>query len=164
MNKLFTTILWGVTITGCSTLWAKKEDFVTSKFTPGSIKHTSAIETNLNTSNTNNMIFVSYYGHKDGLEGKKTASGEALRLNELTAAHRTLPFGTIVSLTNPQNGKSIKVRINDRGPFTKDRQLDVSYGAAKALDIIKQGEAILSYEVLRDPNENLHNSGLKKKK
>ncbi len=66
--------------------------------------------------------------------GSKTASGESLRPSELTAAHRTLPFGTLVSVTNTRNGRTVVVRINDRGPFVRGRVIDVTPAAAQALD------------------------------
>lgn len=69
------------------------------------------------------------YSDKSG----KTNSGEAFDPKKMTAAHRTLPFGTMVSVTNTQNGRSVVVRINDRGPFTRGRVIDVSPAAARAL-------------------------------
>lgn len=82
---------------------------------------------------------ASYYSDK--FDGGKTASGEIFRQNKLTAAHRTLPFGTIVTVINPANGKTVTVRVNDRGPFVNGRIIDLSRAAAKAIDIIKQGVA-----------------------
>lgn len=71
--------------------------------------------------------------------GGKTASGEKADPNGLTAAHRTLPFGTIVEVTNLSNGKSVKVRINDRGPFAKGRVIDVTLAAARELGFVNKG-------------------------
>ena len=82
---------------------------------------------------------ASYYGAGDGYNGRKTANGEIFNKNKLTAAHKTLPFGTIVKVKNLQNGKTIKVRINDRGPFVKGRIIDLSEKAAKKIDMVKQG-------------------------
>jgi len=87
---------------------------------------------------------AAWYG-KD-LHGKKTASGEVFDMYGLSAAHRTLPFGTVVTVTNLDNFKSIKVLINDRGPFFKGRFLDLSYGAAKALGFVAKGTARVSIE------------------
>jgi rare lipoprotein A (peptidoglycan hydrolase) len=87
---------------------------------------------------------VSWYGHWH--QGKQTASGERYNMYQMTAAHRTLPLGTIVRVTNPANGKSVKVRINDRGPYVKGRVLDLSAAAAKALGISHQGTAKLQIE------------------
>ena len=72
---------------------------------------------------------ASVYAHA----GSKTASGERAHPSELTAAHRTLPFGTMVEVTNHRTGKSVTVRINDRGPFTRGRVIDVTPAAAQAL-------------------------------
>jgi rare lipoprotein A len=69
----------------------------------------------------------------------KTASGERMNPSAMTAAHRSLPFGTKVKVTNKKNGKSVVVRINDRGPFIKGRVIDVSKGAAQKLGFIKSG-------------------------
>lgn len=80
---------------------------------------------------------ASYYADK--FNGRKTASGEKFRNSKLTAAHKTLPFGTKVKVTNVKNGKSVKVRINDRGPFVAGRIIDLSKKAAKKIDIDKVG-------------------------
>ncbi len=82
---------------------------------------------------------ASYYGNK--FNGRKTASGERFHNTFLTAAHKKLPFGTIVVLENISNKRRVTVRINDRGPFTKNRILDVSLQAAIELDFVKQGTA-----------------------
>ena len=79
-------------------------------------------------------VSASWYG--DELRGKKTASGETFNPHGFTAAHRTLPFGTCLVVGNPHNGKSVNVRVNDRGPFVKDRVLDLAAEAAKALGMI----------------------------
>jgi len=76
---------------------------------------------------------ASYYGPK--FHGKKTASGEVFDMYKLTAAHRTLPFGTRVRVTNLENSKSVVVRINDRGPFIKGRIIDLSFEAARRIGI-----------------------------
>lgn len=80
---------------------------------------------------------ASFYADK--FNGRKTASGETFRNSKLTAAHKTLPFGTKVKVTNKTNGKSVKVRINDRGPFVSGRIIDLSKKAAKKIDIYKAG-------------------------
>lgn len=91
---------------------------------------------------------ASYYAAK--FEGRRTASGEPYRAAELTAAHRSLPFGSLVRVTNPSNGKSVTVRINDRGPFTAGRVIDVSRTAAQELGLIARGHAPVELEVLED--------------
>ena len=80
-------------------------------------------------------------------EGPRTASGEKFDRHKLTAAHRTLPFGTRVRVTNVANGRSVTVRINDRGPFVPGRVVDVSYSAAKSLGITGRGVAKVKLEV-----------------
>ena len=80
---------------------------------------------------------ASYYG--DRHHGQKTASGERFDQRAMTAAHRTLPFGTRVKVTNLNNNRSVVVRINDRGPFVRGRIIDVSRAAAEKLDMVRSG-------------------------
>jgi rare lipoprotein A len=82
---------------------------------------------------------ASYYG--PGLHGRKTASGERFDQNALTAAHRTMRFGTCLRVVNMENGKSVEVRVNDRGPFKEERIIDVSLGAARKLEMVEKGLA-----------------------
>jgi rare lipoprotein A len=82
---------------------------------------------------------ASWYGGADGFEGKPTASGETYDSSQLTAAHRDLPLGTIVDVTNVDNGKTARVRINDRGPFIQGRIIDLSHEAAQQIGIIGPG-------------------------
>jgi rare lipoprotein A len=90
---------------------------------------------------------ASFYGRE--FDGKPTSSGETYHANHLTAAHRTLPFNTIVRVTNLQNGKKVIVRINDRGPFVKGRIIDLSLAAANRLDMIDAGVVRVRVEVVR---------------
>jgi len=76
-------------------------------------------------------VRATWYGHE--LAGNHTASGERFKPNGHTAAHRSLPFGTCLRVGNPKTGRSVSVRVNDRGPFTKGVSLDLSYGAARAI-------------------------------
>lgn len=85
-------------------------------------------------------------GRASFYSGGRTASGERTGPNGLTAAHRTLPFGTRVRVTNHRNGKAVVVRIVDRGPFRRGRIIDVSHGAAVGLDMISAGTAMVSVE------------------
>ena len=80
--------------------------------------------------------------------GTKTASGERMNASLLTAAHKTLPFGTKVIVTNKRNGKSVTVRINDRGPFVRGRVLDVSKAAAADIGMVSSGTAQVCYQVV----------------
>ena len=83
---------------------------------------------------------ASYYARK--FSGHKTASGERLHHDSLTCAHRTYPFGTLLKVYNPANGRSVIVRVTDRGPFVRSRIIDLSWRAAKELDIIAKGVAV----------------------
>jgi len=91
---------------------------------------------------------ASWYGVEE--EGKATANGERYNRHKFTAASRVLPFNTIVRVTNRQNGRSVEVRINDRGPFVKGRLLDVSEAAAISLQMIASGVAQVDVAV-REP-------------
>ena len=88
---------------------------------------------------------ASYYS--SDFHGKKTANGERFDMHDLTAAHRTLPFNTLVKVTNLENNKSVVVRINDRGPFKKGRIVDLSLGAAKKINLIETGTAEVKLEI-----------------
>jgi rare lipoprotein A len=94
---------------------------------------------------------ASWYGRK--FHGKKTSSGEIYDMNAMTAAHKTLPMGTMVKVTNKENGLETVVRINDRGPFVRGRIIDVSYAAAKRLGLVKSGTARVRIEALGDREE-----------
>lgn len=89
----------------------------------------------------------SYYADK--FEGRKTASGTTYRGGKLTAAHNTLPFGTVVRVTNPRNHRSVKVTVTDRGPHSKGRIIDLSKKAARKIDIIDAGVAPLQLKVVK---------------
>lgn len=89
---------------------------------------------------------ASYYA--DQFHGKQAANGEIFDMHDLTAAHRTLPFGTRVRVTNLGNGKSVVVRIIDRGPYVEGRILDLSLGAAKQIDMVASGTARVKIEVV----------------
>lgn len=88
----------------------------------------------------------SFYGKK--FHGKQTANGEIFDMNKLTCAHKSLPFGTLLKVTNEDNGNSVVVRVNDRGPFVQGRDLDLSYAAAKKIGLIGAGVKKLKVEVL----------------
>ncbi len=90
---------------------------------------------------------ASYYA--DDFHGRKTASGETYDMHAMTAAHRTLPFNTWLKVTNEENGKSVTVRVNDRGPFKDDRILDLSLAAAEKLGIVLNGTARVTLEVIK---------------
>lgn len=89
---------------------------------------------------------ASYYGAE--FHGRPTASGDIFDMNGLSCAHRTLPLGTKVRITNLENGRSIELIVNDRGPFVDGRIVDLSKGAAEELDMIQSGTAIVKIEVI----------------
>ncbi len=96
------------------------------------------------------MLFrgmASYYGNE--FNGRKTANGERYDQNELSGAHRTLPFGTMVRVRNTSNDRSVIVRINDRGPWKESRVLDVSFAAAQELDMTRTGTVPVEITVLK---------------
>lgn len=92
---------------------------------------------------------ASYYA--EDFHGKRTASGERFDIHKYTAAHRTLPFGTKVKVTNLKTGRAVIIKINDRGPHVKTRIIDLSKAAAKAIDLMRYGAARVSIEVVNDP-------------
>lgn len=89
---------------------------------------------------------ASYYAEE--FNGRQTSNGETYDMNQMTAAHRTLPFNSRVRVTNMDNGKSVIVRINDRGPFKDDRVIDLSLEAAKRLELIGSGTTRVRLQVL----------------
>ena len=89
---------------------------------------------------------ASWYGHP--FHGRSTSSGETYNMYDLTAAHRTLPFGVRVRVHDLENGQSVEVRINDRGPFIEGRIIDLSYAAAQAIQMVGSGTALVRLEIL----------------
>lgn len=89
---------------------------------------------------------ASFYGRR--FHGRLTANGERFDMGAMTAAHKTLPFGSLVRVTNPRNGRSVTVRINDRGPFVRGRHIDLSRAAAQRIGMIGQGHARVELELL----------------
>ncbi|MAX12530.1 MAG: hypothetical protein CMG11_00480 [Candidatus Marinimicrobia bacterium] len=110
------------------------------------------------TFNRNKKIFTgvsSYYGPK--FHGKLTANGEVYDMYGVTAAHKEIPLNTVARVTNLDNGKSLILRINDRGPYIDGRILDCSYGAAKKLDFLTEGTANVKIEVIEwGDNKYMH--------
>ncbi|HEY4242622.1 MAG TPA: septal ring lytic transglycosylase RlpA family protein [Kofleriaceae bacterium] len=103
------------------------------------------------TAHTGNVQYgnATWYGKE--AQGGPTASGERFDRHQYTAAHRTLPLGTIVKVTNQRNGRSIEVRINDRGPYAKGRVIDLSEAAARVLGMIDAGVVPVEIEVVTRP-------------
>jgi rare lipoprotein A len=137
---IFITVL---TIIGCTA----SPRFTSEKFIKMNIENISFVEEGV----------ASYYGEE--FQGRQTSNGETYDMNQLTAAHRTLPFNTLVKVINIQNGKSVVVRINDRGPFKDDRIIDLSFEAAKTIGMIGTGTTNVRLEVLELGDEtNIKNS------
>jgi len=90
---------------------------------------------------------ASWYG--PGFHGRKTANGETYNMNGISAAHKTLPFGTWLRVTNLKNNQRLFVRVNDRGPYIDGREIDLSLGAAKSLDMLDQGVAKVKIEIYK---------------
>jgi rare lipoprotein A len=93
---------------------------------------------------------ASWYG--EPFNGRRTSNGEVYDMHEFTAAHRTLPFGALVRVTNLSNGRQTEVRINDRGPFVANRIIDLSFSAAQAIQMVGPGTAEVRLEVIGGPN------------
>ncbi len=102
--------------------------------------------------------YASWYGGK--FQGRRTASGEIFDTHKLTAAHKTLPFGTIVTVTNLKNGKKVEVKINDRGPFVKGRIIDLSMAAAREINLLGDGVGRVRIDVaMAAPNLSEYEGG-----
>jgi len=108
---------------------------------------TSNIDSETDSNVYSEIGYASFYG--DSFVGKMTASGEIYDANQLTAAHRSLPFGSIFKVTNLENRQSVVVRVNDRGPFVPGRIIDLSERAAKELDIIRKGVTRVQIEIVK---------------
>lgn len=95
--------------------------------------------------------YASWYGKE--YHGRKTSNGEIYDMYGLTAAHRTLPLGCELKVTNLENGKEVNVRVNDRGPFIEGRIVDLSYGSAKAIGMVNQGLVRVHLTLLKEPSQ-----------
>jgi rare lipoprotein A len=133
MTSLPLFLLVLTVIQGCSTMSTKVASLPTPKISPPA---------------AGQIGNASWYG--PGFNGKVTASGDAFDQTKMTAAHRTLPLGSKAKVTNLSNGKSVEVKINDRGPYAEGRIIDLSLAAAKALGIVDHGTARVSVESLEN--------------
>lgn len=106
----------------------------------------------------NEVGIASWYG--PGFNGKRTANGEVYDMNALTAAHKTLPIPSVVQVTNLENGRTLKLRVNDRGPFVEGRIIDLSLRAAQLLDVQKKGTARVRVELVPEDSLTLKNWAL----
>jgi len=106
----------------------------------------------LKNSNRTAVLTASYYGAD--FHGKLTSSGEVFDMNGMTAAHKSLPFGTVLQVTYPPTGQSVTVVVNDRGPFVPGRDLDLSYGAARKIGLVNDGTGKVKVKVLKWGNND----------
>jgi len=120
--------------------------FSSEKSTKPTVKYSIANKKTGDNSAINLQGMASYYGPK--YHGRKTSSGEVFDMYQLTAAHREFAFGTKLRVTNLENGKSVVVRVNDRGPFVGDRIIDLSYAAAKQIEMLSTGVVEVKLEKL----------------
>lgn len=135
--QVLTVLVLGILIGGCAPSRAKGP-------AARSQKQTAAATTGQ----------ASYYASK--FHGRRTANGERFDNGKLTAAHRTLPFGTRVRVTNLNNGRSVTVRVNDRGPFVKGRVIDLSVAAARRIDMVRAGVVPVRIEPVRGTQSVAH--------
>jgi rare lipoprotein A len=138
INMKYCLFLCGMLISSFGFAQNSSEDLVSNVSTV-SIAKASETEATSNTKISLKSGFATYYARK--FEGRKTTSGTRYRGKKLTAAHLTLPFGTIVTVTNPANGKTVDVEVNDRGPHSRKYIIDLSEAAAKELGFYKKGES-----------------------
>jgi rare lipoprotein A len=128
------------------------ESILIEELVPETIKESTVNTSSVDYINLGTMK-ASWYGPR--FHGKLTANGEIYDQMALTAAHKTLKFGTLLKVTNPKNGKSVIIRINDRGPYIGDRELDLSKGSAIKLGLIEKGVArVKIQEVIPGEIEN----------
>jgi len=118
-------------IAGCGEVWS--QNFRSRPSYSAVRSAPQPIQSRDTTVPTGRIVRASYYGA--GFSGHKTASGERFNPNGMTAASKTLPMGSVVQVTNPENGRSVNVRINDRGPYVRGRSLDLSRGAARKIGL-----------------------------
>ncbi len=127
--------------------------FVTSCTIDRSLRYSSKTKSERHLQNQDNHEYISgicsYYGQK--FHGRKTANGETFDMYDFTAAHKSLPFGTILEVENLSNSKKVTVRINDRGPFVRNRILDISYAAAKEIGMLQSGTAKIVGRIIFRP-------------
>ena len=153
VSKLSSLLLTGFILLSCTP--ANRYTTDTAPKTPRSryYRTGSVVEKNLPPSGEEHKtgkVFnwtASFYGEK--FHGRKTANGEIYDMNAMTCAHRELPFNTVLRVTNPDNNLQVSVRVNDRGPFIRGRDIDLSYGAAESIGMIDEGTKVLQIEILQ---------------
>ncbi len=111
----------------------------------------ASLTVSFSSTESSNCGVATYYA--DLFQGRRTASGELYDKNKLTAAHRTLPMGTKIKITRTDNHKSVVVRINDRGPYARNRMLDISKSAAEKIGLLRTGKATVKLEIIDKNNK-----------
>jgi rare lipoprotein A len=142
-------ILVGVFLIGCSSSPRYLHDESTAKTSYGDYNRTTLLIKDVKHTA---ILSASFYGEE--FHGKLTSNGEIFDMYGMTAAHKTLPFGTILKITYPATGKSVEVRINDRGPFAEGRDIDLSYGAASKIGLVKDGVGKVKVTVIKWGTDN----------
>jgi rare lipoprotein A len=164
VTRLFAVVLGGALLAACaqSSVVTRNSEFVPAS-RQASLPHnrTASLLTHRRLASTKRHTPFASHRHAGGTqtasqgvasfytEGTETASGEKFDTHELTAAHPTLPFGTKLRVTNVSTGRSVTVRVNDRGPYVHGRVVDVSYSAADALGMVDKGIANVKLDVVR---------------
>jgi rare lipoprotein A len=138
INMKYCLFLCGMLISSFGFAQNSTEELV-SNISAASTVTTSETAASANSKVSSKIGYATYYARK--FEGRRTTSGSRYRGKKLTAAHLTLPFGTIVTVTNPSNGKSVDVVVNDRGPHSKKYMIDLSEAAAKELGFFRKGQS-----------------------
>lgn len=128
-----------------------KKTLITAGLLTGLMPFASSVTANSGIGHVQKGIASFYH---DSLHGRKTASGQVYNKHRLSAAHKTLPLGTRIRVTDTQTGRSIIVRVNDRGPFVKGRIVDLSKEAARELGIVDRGIARVDLKVLSTPQQD----------
>ncbi len=133
--KAITIVIISCILISCSS--APRYHYSTHK----DVSNRSSLNTTLLTKGVKHtaIFTASFYGDNDGFDGQKTANGEIFNKDDFTAAHKSLPFGTILKITYTVTNKDVIVRINDRGPYVKGRDIDLSYAAAKKIGLVRNG-------------------------
>ncbi len=142
--RVFSALLMPLLLTVSAA--AQDAEITDTEFSEAAIGDAAVVEIDQETEIGGGM--ASYYGNE--LAGNRTASGERFNPSHLTAAHRSLPFGSRVRVTNISNGDSVIVRINDRGPFSHGRVIDVSHSAAREIGMHRSGTARVKLALLDD--------------
>ena len=148
-GALFLTLLLSACTTGRHTTYSSQDQNQSSRHKLGQQPYTIAGKRYEPLSSHEGFVqegIASSYGRD--FHGRKTSSGELFDMNAMTAAHKTLPLGVYVKVRHKRTGKEIVVRINDRGPFVRDRIIDLSEGAARKLDMIREGLAAVKITAL----------------